>query len=168
MFCWKWAMNSDRDRMIAKIAPVAEKPNLLQVSVQMVDPRPDGLSSLQDIGAIAALTQCLVDDMSTTLDNGGTIPVMPPWYRVENKWRAARYGLRRLAGVHTGRQEPDQRQGRQEPARAEPPEGNHEPESAMGVPRQQAPETPAIIMRLVQGLWTPRHACGRGATTRSD
>ncbi|MDO2935563.1 glutamate--cysteine ligase [Paeniglutamicibacter sulfureus] len=53
----------------------------------------DGLSSLQDIGAIAALTQCLVDDMSTTLDNGGTIPVMPPWYRVENKWRAARYGM---------------------------------------------------------------------------
>lgn len=53
----------------------------------------DGLSSLQDIGAIAALTQCLVDDMSTTLDNGGSIPVMPPWYRVENKWRAARYGL---------------------------------------------------------------------------
>ncbi|WP_307581706.1 glutamate--cysteine ligase [Paeniglutamicibacter psychrophenolicus] len=54
---------------------------------------PDGLSSLQDIGAIAALTQCLVDDMSTTLDAGGTIPVMPPWYRVENKWRAARYGM---------------------------------------------------------------------------
>jgi carboxylate-amine ligase len=53
----------------------------------------DGLSSLQDIGAIAALTQCLVDDMSTTLDNGGTIPIMPPWYRVENKWRAARYGM---------------------------------------------------------------------------
>lgn len=53
----------------------------------------DGLSSLQDIGAIAALTQCLVDDMSTTLDNGGTISVMPPWYRVENKWRAARYGM---------------------------------------------------------------------------
>jgi len=54
---------------------------------------PDGMSSLKDVGAIAALTQCLVDDMSTTLDNGGTIPVMPPWYRVENKWRAARYGM---------------------------------------------------------------------------
>lgn len=53
----------------------------------------DGLSSLQDIGAIAALTQCLVHDMSTTLDEGGSIPVMPPWYRVENKWRAARYGM---------------------------------------------------------------------------
>ncbi len=53
----------------------------------------DGLSSLQDIGAIAALTQCLVDDMSSTLDAGGTIPVLPPWFRVENKWRAARYGM---------------------------------------------------------------------------
>ncbi|GAA1356604.1 glutamate--cysteine ligase [Arthrobacter rhombi] len=53
----------------------------------------DGLSSLQDIGAIAALTQCLVDDMSSTLDNGGTIDVMPPWHRTENKWRAARYGM---------------------------------------------------------------------------
>lgn len=53
----------------------------------------DGLSSLQDIGAIAALTQCLVDDMSTRIDNGETIPVMPPWFRVENKWRAARYGM---------------------------------------------------------------------------
>lgn len=53
----------------------------------------DGLSSLQDIGAIAALTQCLVDDMSTTLDHGGSIDVMPPWHRTENKWRAARYGM---------------------------------------------------------------------------
>ncbi|MDN6202718.1 MAG: glutamate--cysteine ligase, partial [Micrococcaceae bacterium] len=53
----------------------------------------DGLSSLQDIGAIAALTQCLVDDMSTTLDDGGSIDVMPPWHRTENKWRAARYGM---------------------------------------------------------------------------
>ncbi|MEE1620490.1 glutamate--cysteine ligase [Zafaria sp. Z1313] len=53
----------------------------------------DGLSSLQDISAMAALTQCLVDEMSTALDNGWSIPVMPQWYRVENKWRAARYGL---------------------------------------------------------------------------
>ncbi|GHD04275.1 glutamate--cysteine ligase [Zhihengliuella salsuginis] len=53
----------------------------------------DGMSSLQDISAIAALTQCLVHEMSTGLDNGWAIPVMPPWHRVENKWRAARYGL---------------------------------------------------------------------------
>lgn len=53
----------------------------------------DGMSSLDEIGAVAALTQCLVDDFSTTLDNGGKIPTMPPWHIQENKWRAARYGL---------------------------------------------------------------------------
>ncbi|WP_019481559.1 glutamate--cysteine ligase [Arthrobacter sp. TB 23] len=53
----------------------------------------DGLSTLQDVGAVAALTQCLVDEFSTTLDNGGTIPTMPPWHVQENKWRAARYGM---------------------------------------------------------------------------
>ncbi|KRF08472.1 carboxylate--amine ligase [Arthrobacter sp. Soil782] len=53
----------------------------------------DGLSTLEDVGAVAALTQCLVDDFSTTLDNGGSIPTMPPWHVQENKWRAARYGL---------------------------------------------------------------------------
>ncbi|WP_026545956.1 glutamate--cysteine ligase [Arthrobacter sp. 35/47] len=53
----------------------------------------DGLSTLEEVGAVAALTQCLVDDFSTTLDNGGSIPTMPPWHVQENKWRAARYGL---------------------------------------------------------------------------
>ncbi|MFZ3415527.1 glutamate--cysteine ligase [Arthrobacter sp. 3Tela_A] len=53
----------------------------------------DGLSTSTDIGAIAALTQCLVDEFSTILENGGTIPTMPPWHVQENKWRAARYGL---------------------------------------------------------------------------
>lgn len=53
----------------------------------------DGLATLEEVGAIAALTQCLVDEFSSTLDNGGTIPTMPPWHVQENKWRAARYGL---------------------------------------------------------------------------
>jgi glutamate---cysteine ligase / carboxylate-amine ligase len=53
----------------------------------------DGMSSLQDVGAIAALTQCLVDEFSTVLDEGWAIPTMPPWHVQENKWRAARYGL---------------------------------------------------------------------------
>lgn len=53
----------------------------------------DGMSSLEDISAITALTQCLVHDMSLSLEAGNKIPVMPDWYRVENKWRAARYGL---------------------------------------------------------------------------
>lgn len=45
------------------------------------------------MGAVAALTQCLVDEFSTILDNGGSIPTMPPWHIQENKWRAARYGM---------------------------------------------------------------------------
>ena len=53
----------------------------------------DGLSTLEEIGAIAALTQCLVEEASRALDAGGTIPTMPPWHVQENKWRAARYGL---------------------------------------------------------------------------
>lgn len=53
----------------------------------------DGLATLEEVGAIAALTQCLVDEFSGVLDDGGTIPTMPPWHIQENKWRAARYGL---------------------------------------------------------------------------
>ncbi|WP_347037590.1 glutamate--cysteine ligase [Glutamicibacter halophytocola] len=53
----------------------------------------DGLSSLEDIAAITALTQCLVHDMSMSIEAGYKIPIMPAWFRVENKWRAARYGL---------------------------------------------------------------------------
>lgn len=53
----------------------------------------DGLSTLAEVGAVAALTQCLVEEFSQTLDDGGSIPTMPPWHVQENKWRAARYGL---------------------------------------------------------------------------
>jgi carboxylate-amine ligase len=51
------------------------------------------VATLEEIAPIAALTQCLVQDFSDTLDAGGTIPTMPPWHVQENKWRAARYGL---------------------------------------------------------------------------
>ncbi|WP_035783102.1 glutamate--cysteine ligase, partial [Arthrobacter sp. H14] len=64
-------------------------PNLGTIEMRICD----GLSTLEEVGAIAALTQCLVDDFSTRLDNGGTIETMPPWHVQENKWRAARYGL---------------------------------------------------------------------------
>ena len=53
----------------------------------------DGPSNLREVGALTALTQCLVESFSRTLDEGGSIPVMPPWHQQENKWRAARYGL---------------------------------------------------------------------------
>lgn len=53
----------------------------------------DGPSTLREVGALAALTQCLVESFSRALDRGEPIPVMPPWHHQENKWRAARYGL---------------------------------------------------------------------------
>ena len=53
----------------------------------------DGLSSPEEIGAVAAFIQCLVEHMSDRLDAGETLSTLQPWYVRENKWRAARYGL---------------------------------------------------------------------------
>lgn len=53
----------------------------------------DGISSAWEIGAIAALAQCLVEHFSRELDAGRDLPRMQPWFVRENKWRAARYGL---------------------------------------------------------------------------
>jgi carboxylate-amine ligase len=52
----------------------------------------DGLPTMEEVTAIAALTQCLVDDFSERLDDGQRLPTLPPWHVQENKWRAARYG----------------------------------------------------------------------------
>jgi len=53
----------------------------------------DGVSTAAELGAIGALVQCLVEWMSTRLDDGETLTVLQPWYVRENKWRAARYGM---------------------------------------------------------------------------
>src|SRR5699024_1127427 len=53
----------------------------------------DGVPTLEEILAITAFIQCLVDDMSARLDAGETLPTMPDWFHNENKWRAARYGM---------------------------------------------------------------------------
>jgi len=53
----------------------------------------DGVSTAEELAAIGALVQCLVEWMSTRLDDGQTLTVLQPWYVRENKWRAARYGL---------------------------------------------------------------------------
>ena len=53
----------------------------------------DGLPTLDEIGAVAALAQCLVDRLDSEMDRGYTLPVPPAWIVRENKWRAARYGL---------------------------------------------------------------------------
>ncbi|MGA8210584.1 MAG: glutamate--cysteine ligase [Nocardioidaceae bacterium] len=53
----------------------------------------DGVSNLRELGALTALTHCLVVDLSERLTAGERLPTMPPWHVQENKWRAARYGL---------------------------------------------------------------------------
>lgn len=53
----------------------------------------DGLSTLPELAAVAALVQTLVEKFSRELDEGRTLPTLPPWFHRENKWRAARYGL---------------------------------------------------------------------------
>jgi carboxylate-amine ligase len=53
----------------------------------------DGIATFEEVGSMAALVQCLVDDMSTKLDAGVEPAQMQPWFVRENKWRAARYGM---------------------------------------------------------------------------
>lgn len=53
----------------------------------------DGMPTLDEVCAVTAFVQCLVDDFSDRLDRGETLPTMPDWFHVENKWRAARYGM---------------------------------------------------------------------------
>lgn len=53
----------------------------------------DGLSTADEVGAVAALIHCLTDRMSGQLDEGTTPLTLQPWFVRENKWRAARYGL---------------------------------------------------------------------------
>ncbi|MFT4215410.1 MAG: glutamate--cysteine ligase [Microbacterium sp.] len=53
----------------------------------------DGMSSLPELAAVAALVQVLVEHYSRELDAGHELPTLQPWFTRENKWRAARYGL---------------------------------------------------------------------------
>lgn len=59
----------------------------------------DGLATSLEVGALAALAQCLIDDFSRRLDAGETLPSMQPWFVRENKWRAARYGMEAIVIV---------------------------------------------------------------------
>jgi carboxylate-amine ligase len=53
----------------------------------------DGVSNFRELAALAALTHCIVVDLTDRLSAGETLPTMPPWHVQENKWRSARYGL---------------------------------------------------------------------------
>ena len=53
----------------------------------------DGMSTLPELAAVAALVQVLVEHFSRELNEGRELPSLQPWFVRENKWRAARYGL---------------------------------------------------------------------------
>lgn len=67
----------------------------------------DGMSTLPELAAVAALVQTLVEKFSRDLDEGRPLPRIPAWFVRENKWRAARYGLgARIIVDAEGRQAP--------------------------------------------------------------
>jgi glutamate---cysteine ligase / carboxylate-amine ligase len=53
----------------------------------------DGVPTVRELGALTALTHCLVFDLEERLMAGERLPSLAPWDVQENKWRAARYGL---------------------------------------------------------------------------
>lgn len=53
----------------------------------------DGIPTLSEVAALAALAQSLVEWLDTLLDQGHTLPVPREWVIRVNKWRAARYGI---------------------------------------------------------------------------
>jgi glutamate---cysteine ligase / carboxylate-amine ligase len=68
---------------------IRPSPHLGTIEVRICD----GVSNLAELGALVALTHCLIVDLDRRLDGGDQLPTMPPWHVQENKWRAARYGL---------------------------------------------------------------------------
>ncbi|WP_240645759.1 glutamate--cysteine ligase [Georgenia sp. SYP-B2076] len=53
----------------------------------------DAATNLEEVLAVSALTHCLVEHYSSMLDAGETLPSVPRWFVMENKWRSARYGM---------------------------------------------------------------------------
>jgi carboxylate-amine ligase len=53
----------------------------------------DGIPTLSEVTAVAALAQCLVTHLDTMFDRGFTLPRHRDWVLRQNKWRAGRHGL---------------------------------------------------------------------------
>ena len=53
----------------------------------------DGIPTLREVAAVAAISQCLVTRFDSLLDRGYTLPTPKSWVARQNKWRAARYGV---------------------------------------------------------------------------
>ena len=53
----------------------------------------DGIPTLREVAALAALAQCLVEWFDQADDRGEELPVPREWILRQNKWRAARHGI---------------------------------------------------------------------------
>ncbi len=53
----------------------------------------DAVPSIDEMVALAALTQCMVVALSEYYDNAQQLPDLSDWVVRENKWRAVRYGI---------------------------------------------------------------------------
>lgn len=53
----------------------------------------DGIPTLREVAALAALSQCLVEWFDRADDRGEPLPIPREWILRQNKWRAARHGL---------------------------------------------------------------------------
>ena len=53
----------------------------------------DGVPTMREIGMVAALSQCLVQQFTAQLERGYQLPSPATWVVRDNKWRATRYGL---------------------------------------------------------------------------
>lgn len=53
----------------------------------------DGVSTVQELRALVALTHALIVDLEDRLEAGEEVATPAPWQVAENKWRTARYGL---------------------------------------------------------------------------
>jgi carboxylate-amine ligase len=53
----------------------------------------DGIPTMSEVCALAALAQSLVEHLDTMIDEGRELPSRRDWVRRENKWRAARDGV---------------------------------------------------------------------------
>lgn len=53
----------------------------------------DGIASMEEVSALAAVAQSLVTELIGRFDAGEPLPGAPEWVVRENKWLASRYGL---------------------------------------------------------------------------
>ncbi len=53
----------------------------------------DGIPTLREVSALAAMAQSLVESLDAHIDRGYALPVPRRWVVRQNKWRAARHGL---------------------------------------------------------------------------